>query len=728
MDFFSIVQRKDSSTGSAAFTSAVTLNSNIIVLAWWDKSVGDVTGISDTLTNAYERIGPLYDDGATYWSVWGAWLSPAGADTVALSFGSAPAYQQMSAFEISGAAWAIMNVNVGFGYGTSANFSASVNSERSNALAIAWGWIDPGITTNNESYTTLLDSSGFNIRSKNGFAKGTLPFSGTITSPVSWGILHVAINLYYATILSVNTEGGLDCSGAGQALNMPATINAGDLLLAICTNDAPGATNMTISGWTEVFQTAYAGDVIKHAVFAKIAAGGDTATLVGAANDYSAITVDIVGHGVSSIANDIKKGTAATGSTNAPAPPTLSAGTQDEWLWIVTFGADDDDDTASYGPTGWGAIAQIQSADSTTSCLTAARYLVNEPDASMDPPNFAMAAIEEWVSNTLAIPHEADYRLINVGDGSLSLSSGVVKARGKGPPVSGSYSLNSGVVKARGKNPPIYGALSFASGTVSAQATLYVFSGSGVQCYAADSVYAYSAASAAAYAYLGDAVLVYADGSEHSRGKAYVADGVIYYDSDASVETATLRVYQGDGTLVFDDGSEIAIGKVYEGVGAFHFSGGTVYTSETTSSFSYTGDGTVVYEGVSVFWRTYGSARAKESLPRRPVGQDGAFTDPSLDGAWDEYPVDGVYTSVGFVKEFKPFRRYTHVNESVPSLPTESVEGILAEPGEAGMFAFLGLEGIVGGMIGRDTELQPTDRGAKETVPTGTYTLEGKPS
>jgi hypothetical protein len=36
------------------------------------------------------------------------------------------------------------------------------------------------------------------------------------------------------------------------------------------------------------------------------------------------------------------------------------------------------------------------------------------------------------------------------------------------------------------------------------------------------------------------------------------------------------------------------------------------------------------------------------------------------DGAWTEEPVDGAYTQIGYEKEFKPFTRYTHINESVP--------------------------------------------------------------
>lgn len=213
----------------------------------------------------------------------------------------------------------------------------------------------------------------------------------------------------FAVVATSNTKGGTSCVSPGVALNMPSGITAGNLLLAICTNDNPGVTNMSISGWTQLFQTAYPSTTaIKHAVFAKYAVGGDTATLIGADQDYAAVTVRITGHGVRSgyLATDIKIGTTASGSDTLPNPPSLDTGVSRPWLWVECFGADDDDDTADYDSTEFSQVAQVQSANSTTSCLTAVGYK-EYSGQTLNPTTMLMADIEEWLANTIAIPPAA---------------------------------------------------------------------------------------------------------------------------------------------------------------------------------------------------------------------------------------------------------------------------------------------------------------------------------
>ena len=57
-----------------------------------------------------------------------------------------------------------------------------------------------------------------------------------------------------------------------------------------------------------------------------------------------------------------------------------------------------------------------------------------------------------------------------------------------------------------------------------------------------------------------------------------------------------------------------------------------------------------------------------ETVPADWPAADGAYTQPVDDGAWDEYPVDGAYTRIGYEKEMKPRRRYsTRTWESVPT-------------------------------------------------------------
>jgi ACT domain-containing protein len=206
----------------------------------------------------------------------------------------------------------------------------------------------------------------------------------------------------YANIEAGASTNGTSLSG-GVALNMPSGIVAGHLLIAIASNDNTGGTNMGISGWTQLFHTQYAGNVVSHGVWAKIAAGSDTATLTGASQDYAARVLRITDHGVVTISTDIKVGTPATGSSSTPTPPSLDAGSSKKWLEIATNGSDDDDNTTPYEPTNYTAEAQVESAQSTSSTMIQVAWRKVETQTE-DPGTFALAATEEWIANVIAIP------------------------------------------------------------------------------------------------------------------------------------------------------------------------------------------------------------------------------------------------------------------------------------------------------------------------------------
>lgn len=206
----------------------------------------------------------------------------------------------------------------------------------------------------------------------------------------------------FPVIASSNTTA--DTSSTSVTVSMPSGISAGDLLIVFCAQDAIGV--ITQSGgidWTKIEQNANS-TIVSQAIFAKIADGGDSLTLTSTdSQDFSCVAVRITGHSVSNVLTDIFKGVAATGSDAAPDPPNCNAITTDDWLWIEMFAADDDDDTATYWSTNYSAVAQIQSANSTSSCLCAVAS--RELNASAENPGvMAMAAAEEWITQTIAIP------------------------------------------------------------------------------------------------------------------------------------------------------------------------------------------------------------------------------------------------------------------------------------------------------------------------------------
>jgi hypothetical protein len=207
-------------------------------------------------------------------------------------------------------------------------------------------------------------------------------------------------------VATTDTTAGTSSVSPGVSINMPASISAGDLLIAFCAGDT--AVAYTAADWTNITDQAN-GTACQLTIFAKIAAGGDTMTLVGEANDYAVVTARITGHGVVSLANDIYKGTAATGSDAAPNPPTVTPPISADWLFLACFGADDDDiadpDT---GYTGWStnysAGVAKRSATGTSSCCVAFGQRALTTGSAEDPGTMTMTAVEEWAAQTLAIP------------------------------------------------------------------------------------------------------------------------------------------------------------------------------------------------------------------------------------------------------------------------------------------------------------------------------------
>jgi hypothetical protein len=192
-------------------------------------------------------------------------------------------------------------------------------------------------------------------------------------------------------------------TGNPQAVTMPSGIVVGELLTVFAAQDVDTA--MAQSGgsdWTKIDGVANS-TVAQLAIFVKVAAGGDTLSLSGASTDKAIVAQRWDNHGVVTPATDVVKGTAATGTSATPDPPNCNPGTAKNFTWVEAFGADDDDNTSPYVSTNYAALAQAESAQTANSCMCAVGYRMLNASAE-DPGTMAMAASEEWVAQTIAIP------------------------------------------------------------------------------------------------------------------------------------------------------------------------------------------------------------------------------------------------------------------------------------------------------------------------------------
>jgi hypothetical protein len=206
------------------------------------------------------------------------------------------------------------------------------------------------------------------------------------------------------------TETSFGTDTTNHYVNMPATVNAGNLLIVLFTNDGD-ATVTTPAGWSLLASNA-ANGAVRLSVYYKIAAGTEGGTTVNfvtsAAEEASAQVYRITDwHGTT----PPEISTAATGTSTAPNPASLDPAGWDvaDTLWLAVAGQDrgNQSGTTAYPASYTDGISTLSS-DGTGSCRThSARRVLAV--ASENPGAFTIPVSEEWVAFTIAVrpePHD----------------------------------------------------------------------------------------------------------------------------------------------------------------------------------------------------------------------------------------------------------------------------------------------------------------------------------
>jgi hypothetical protein len=372
-------------------------------------------------------------NGGTNWQI--EWYN-GGAFTVIASWGTAPANGDIAKITANGSAFELF-VNgtsrasgsngsapsTGYGGIYIHNSSSAVVDDFSidNLYTIEQEGFRFGEDDGNEAAHGWTEAQDTNITTADNVAKllrilvngtGDIPataFTLRYQKNGAGGYVAVPVGASVETPASVRgsatSAGGTSASG-GIAITLPTRVS-GDILFIAWTQDWNGNTpsfSHNGSGWTTKVNTDN-GTVVGLRVIARICTNdtNDNITITGIAQDYSYVCWAVRDHGVADLSADITVGTTATGTNAAPNPPNCNPGSTKTYLWLEGFSSDDDDDTATYWSTDYTGVAQQQSASSTSSCLTAvaSRSL---SASSEDPGTMAMAATEEWIAWTMAVP------------------------------------------------------------------------------------------------------------------------------------------------------------------------------------------------------------------------------------------------------------------------------------------------------------------------------------
>ena len=208
----------------------------------------------------------------------------------------------------------------------------------------------------------------------------------------------------FPTVQSITTT-NFASDATAHLVNMPATVNAGDLLLCIFACDAlPSVT--TPSGWTSINSYSFSN---RTAIFAKIASGSEGGTTVDFVTSASeAATAQVyritgVSGGVTS--SDITSAH-ATGTGSNPDPPNLDPsgwGTLDT-LWIAVASCSDPVSGVTTYPTNYTNGTYSQSGSGTTHVQLASARRENNT-AAENPGTYTLnaSAGNGWSGITIAI-------------------------------------------------------------------------------------------------------------------------------------------------------------------------------------------------------------------------------------------------------------------------------------------------------------------------------------
>jgi hypothetical protein len=197
-----------------------------------------------------------------------------------------------------------------------------------------------------------------------------------------------------------------DTNAAATAVTLPATIVTGDLLLCFDTMDAGTADPSTTSpGWSRISAETAGSNVLRFAVFAKIAGASNTLDLVGQNQDASIVTLAIQDHGVSATFAELVLIAAATGTTGNANPPTTGTLAVKDWLVVAACGIDmtATGDALSAQPSGYTDIQRFKSASSTSSCATGVAVKALTGGTVDDPGTFTNTS-RNWIAKTIAVP------------------------------------------------------------------------------------------------------------------------------------------------------------------------------------------------------------------------------------------------------------------------------------------------------------------------------------
>lgn len=211
-------------------------------------------------------------------------------------------------------------------------------------------------------------------------------------------------------------------------VGMPATVNPGDLLLCIFTNDG-SATVTTPGGWTAKGTQLSANSGVRQSIFTKIAIGNEDGGTVNFQTSASEKAVAQV-YRITGAFQDASNGVATASSQDAgsevnnPDPPNLAPG----WgvmdiLWIVSVGTSDSTaDAVSSYPASYGSGTYTTSGTAIDQAQCGSAYRTAAA-SSENPGAFMLNDLAAYAAFTIAVRPQIIHDLEGVSDTGVDASA-----------------------------------------------------------------------------------------------------------------------------------------------------------------------------------------------------------------------------------------------------------------------------------------------------------------
>ena len=185
---------------------------------------------------------------------------------------------------------------------------------------------------------------------------------------------------------------------------LPATVNAGDLLLLHIMLEGPSSFTATPSGWTQLAQ--YADSTLGFACYAKVAdgsEGGGAAGFTTSSGSNGAAHCYRITDWYGSIAG-VEASSLSFGGSAVPNPGSLTAswGSADN-LWFALAGGVDDDQAFTAAPSSYTSLVSTISGGGTNNggeAGSARRELASDTD---NPGSFTLQSTENWEALTVVV-------------------------------------------------------------------------------------------------------------------------------------------------------------------------------------------------------------------------------------------------------------------------------------------------------------------------------------